>query len=217
MKSEDSFKLGLVLAGSAINHVQEICTALMDVFRFSPDLSLVGIDSVDCSGFSNPVLTGNSYISFDRLATMSVEDILAVSVLSPDHVNLNFLTPLCIVQDGTAIREFSFSKFITSLLRRISSLAYYYGGSVPGLDYKRLSALSKEMRVFDSNISYFGRTGWKKEGLLGSCLVTGDLSEFHPLLLLGEYLHCGKGAAYGMGSYVIVRDNLSTHDSLNEV
>lgn len=207
MKRGDLLKLSLVLAGSATNHVQVICTALIDVFQSFTDISLAGIGSVDCSGFSNPLLTANDGISFGRLATLTVEDILAVSALPPDHVILHFLTPLCMLQDGTAIREFSFPKFITSLLRRISSIAFYYGGIVLELDYKRLSALSRETSVVESNIIYSGRTGWKKEGLVGSCVVTGDLSEFHPLLLLGEYLHCGKGAAYGMGSYEIVRSD----------
>jgi len=207
VKRGDSFKLSLVLAGSATNHVQQICTALIAVFRSSPDISLAGIGSVDCSGLSSPLMTENSGISFGKLATMTVEDIMALSALPPDQVTLDFQTPLRMVQDGTAIRDFSFPKFITSLLRRISSIAYYYGGSVLELDYRRLSALSKETRVVESTVIYSGRMGWKKGGLVGSCAVTGDISAFHPVLLLGEYLHCGKGAAYGMGSYEVVRSD----------
>lgn len=203
----DSFRLGLLLVGSAVNYVPEFCSALSEVVRRCPDLSLERVDSVDCSGFANTVLREDGAISFDKLATVSAEDIFAVSALPPDHVMLHFLTPLCLMQDGAVIREFSFSKFITSLFRRISSLAYYYGGSVLEMDYKRLSELSKVIKILENTVRYTGRSEWKKEGLLGKCLVTGAVSEFHQVLLLGEYLHCGKGAVYGMGRYEIVRSS----------
>ncbi len=204
-KNEDSFELGLLLVGSATHHVPAFCAALMDVFHSFPDCCLAGIASVGCSGSSNPVLNGDGTIALDRLATMSAEDILAVSTLPPDQLSLDFITPLCIVQGGGVLREFNFTRFITTLLRRVSSLSYYYGGSALELDYKRLSGLGKEVRIMESTIRYTVRADCLKEGLVGSCLVTGDLFEFHPVLLLGEYLHCGKGAAYGMGMYKIVR------------
>ena len=200
-----SFELGLVLVGSATYHVPVFCATLMAVFRSLPGCYLAGIDSVGCSGSAAPVLNGDGAIALDRLATISAEDILAVSTLPPDQARLNFITPLCIVQDGKAIREFSFSRFIATLLRRVSSLAYYYGGSALELDYKRLSGLGKEVRIVENALRYTDRDNCQKEGLTGSCLVTGNLYEFHPVLLLGEYLHCGKGAAYGMGRYRISR------------
>ena len=205
LKNANSVQLGLVLVGSATNHVPEFCAALMNIIRSFPDCDLIGIDSVGCSGFTNPVLNGDGTLALDRLATMSAEDILAVSTLPPDQISLDFITPLCILQGGGALREFNFSSFITTLMRRVSSLAYYYGGSALELDYKRLSGLSKEVRIVESAIRYTDRADCRKEGLVGSCTVTGNLFEFHPVLLLGEYLHCGKGAAYGMGRYQIVR------------
>lgn len=205
LKNEDSFNLGLVLVGSAANHVREFCAAAITVLSFIPKISLARIDSVDCSGFANPILAADGSLLLGNLATTSSEDIYAISVLPPDHVKLHFLTPLRIIQEGRAIAEFCFSPFICSLLRRISSLAYYYAGSVMDLDYKRLSVLSKDMVVVESELFNSQTRGWIKEGLVGTCVVTGDLSDFHLLLLLGEYLHCGKGSAYGMGCYEMVR------------
>jgi hypothetical protein len=39
--------------------------------------------------------------------------------------------------------------------------------------------------------------GQKLSGIIGSAIFTGRMVEFHPFLLLGEYLHVGKGTAYG--------------------
>ena len=55
--------------------------------------------------------------------------------------------------------------------------------------------------------------GWKKgithdlSGFVGEATYEGDIKEFLPLLLLGEYLHVGKSAAFGLGRYTLVQES----------
>jgi len=53
--------------------------------------------------------------------------------------------------------------------------------------------------------------GWKKgithdlSGFIGEATYEGDIREFLPLLILGEYLHVGKSAAFGLGRYELIK------------
>ena len=43
----------------------------------------------------------------------------------------------------------------------------------------------------------------KMGGFVGKVEYKGDLSEFIPLLRLGEVIHVGKGIVFGLGRYEI--------------
>jgi len=38
-------------------------------------------------------------------------------------------------------------------------------------------------------------------GLMGKIILTGELAPFVPMLYLGQWLHFGKNATFGMGRY----------------
>ena len=46
----------------------------------------------------------------------------------------------------------------------------------------------------------------KMGGFVGGMRFEGDLAEFNPFLVLGEYLHIGKGTVYGLGKYEILSE-----------
>jgi len=201
-------ELGLVVVGTAMRHVREFCLSLLRLFRDDgwnrfAKASVAQIESEGCSGSRNPLMSDGE-LSPAGFATISAEDLSALNTLPPDHITLRVITPLRLLTEGHPVTEFSFSPFVRSLLRRISSLAYYYCGSVLDLDYKRLARLADSIVVKDN---YFSWTEWGKgrlTGLTGSGTAEGELADFHLLLLLGEYLNCGKDATFGMGRYQTV-------------
>lgn len=47
----------------------------------------------------------------------------------------------------------------------------------------------------------------KLGGFLGRADFSGDLGAFWPYVLLGEYIHVGKGSSFGLGKYEILQMN----------
>jgi hypothetical protein len=73
------------------------------------------------------------------------------------------------------------------------------------LDYKWLSRQSQEIGISSNGFRWAERDKGMS-GIIGGGTFTGSMVEFHPFLLLGEYLHAEKGAAYGFGRYWLEKD-----------
>jgi len=129
--------------------------------------------------------------------------------LSSSSITLKFATPLRILLEGKPLRVFAASYFLRSLIRRLSSLAYYYGGGELELDFKWLARQSAAIAGSAEQCYWqdWGATAdGRLSGVTGEVLLTGDLTDFHPFLLLGEYFHAGKGASFGLGRYRLVAE-----------
>jgi hypothetical protein len=201
----------LVLVGSATQYLAEYWQALQQLFR--PDsprasfpFSIVRMESAGCCGFRTLLAAESGPLTSDLLTTISCDDLAALNTLDSERIALRIVTPLRIARDGSFLKEYSFSPFFRTLLRRISSLAYYYYGSILEMDFKRLSAQSEAI-VLAENCFHWEE--WHKGrlcGIIGTGILSGQLSDFHPALLLGEYLNCGKDAPFGLGRYVLARE-----------
>jgi CRISPR/Cas system endoribonuclease Cas6 (RAMP superfamily) len=102
---------------------------------------------------------------------------------------------------------------VRALLRRISALAYFYCGFELELDYKGLIKRAGRVDTAQESLRWeklqrnSSRQGRKLDisGFLGEIEYVGELSEFYPLLMLGELVGVGKGAAFGLGGYEVMR------------
>ncbi|MHC1698137.1 MAG: CRISPR system precrRNA processing endoribonuclease RAMP protein Cas6 [Geobacteraceae bacterium] len=202
-------ELCLVLFGSATHYLAEYWEALQHLFRHdasgsSGRFSLVKLEAAGCSGFRTELAAAAGPLKSDLLTTISYDDLAALNTLDPQQIPLRFETHLRIARDGSFLRDFSFSPFIRSLLRRLSSLAYYYG-CIMELDFKRLSAQSEAIKITENCFHWEEWQKGRQYGIVGSGVLSGELSDFHPALLLGEYLNCGKDATFGLGRYVLAR------------
>ena len=134
------------------------------------------------------------------------------SHLTFDSLTFNFITPTRLKFDGKLSSELEFHILIRNLLRRISLLSYFHCGEELNLGFKGLIDKAKEVKVKTSNLSWLDwerysnrqETRMKLGGFTGPITFEGEFETFLPFLLLGEYIHVGKGTSFGLGKYQIM-------------
>jgi CRISPR-associated endoribonuclease Cas6 len=159
------------------------------------------------------VYSGKDKVLKSSYKIVGVEDLLLFdpSILT---LHLVFLTPTRVKFDGTLCPRAEFHILFRNLLRRISLVSYFHCGEELHLDFKALIEKSREIKSTKSDLKWFDwerysnrqETTMKMGGFKGSVTFEGDLGLFWPFLILGEYIHVGKGTSFGLGKYEIVRD-----------
>ncbi|HTP63974.1 MAG TPA: CRISPR system precrRNA processing endoribonuclease RAMP protein Cas6 [Geobacteraceae bacterium] len=206
-------EIGLTLAGSALNYVAEYIAAMEALFsvdRIGRGLpgTIIRVESLGCFDDRTCLMQEGGVVALDNVTTISGRDLIEMKPLDAERIKLTISTPMRIIHDGLPVREFSCSIFLRSLLRRISSLTYYYYKSGHDIDYKRLATTCTDIQLENNAFRW---SAWRQcqgaghlSGILGSGYCVGRLDEeLRIFLLLGEYFHTGKGAAFGLGSFRI--------------
>jgi CRISPR-associated endoribonuclease Cas6 len=129
----------------------------------------------------------------------------------PGSLTINFITPTRLKFEGKLTPTLEFHVLIRNMLRRISLLSYFHCGEELDLDYRSLIEESLSIRVKKSNLHWFDWERYSNRqdtrmmmgGFLGSVTFEGEIEPFLPFLLLGEYIHVGKGTSFGLGKYNI--------------
>ncbi|MEW6275518.1 MAG: CRISPR system precrRNA processing endoribonuclease RAMP protein Cas6 [Bacillota bacterium] len=128
-----------------------------------------------------------------------------------NEITLEFLTPTRLTFQGGLAARPDFHILIRNLLRRISSLCYFYHGYEWKEDFAGIIRRAEEVKLNENRTRwldwerYSSRqdTKMKMGGLVGKASYKGPLADFWPLLKLGELVHVGKGAVFGLGKYVV--------------
>jgi CRISPR-associated endoribonuclease Cas6 len=118
-------------------------------------------------------------------------------------------------QEGRRIDRLDGPAFLRRLIRRVGTLVESYGSLPPDAapcDYHALADLADQVVVEDQNVSthtwerYSNRNESKHplSGLVGQALFTGIAKPLWPYLLVGQWVHLGKGASFGQGRYVVM-------------
>lgn len=200
-----SRELGLVLFGEATSHLETFLRSLELLFPLhgganSWQLQIRTIEAAAGDGGRTLLPTGGNRSAFASLPVLSFAELFSPLFTATTTITLELLTPLRLLHHGTPLRELPFSAIAGALFRRISSLAYYYGGEEMPHDFKWLAERSRGVICSSSALVWVNRGGGLL-GVEGRVTYTGELEEFLPFLFLGSRLNLGKGAAYGMGRY----------------
>jgi CRISPR-associated endoribonuclease Cas6 len=174
------------------------------------------------------IYCGQEKILKNTYKMLTIENLQPVSVLtsasaSASTLNLVFLTPTRLKFDGKLSPDLEFHILFRNLLRRISLLSYFHCGEELNLDFKGLIEEAKGVKVQQENLSWFDwerysnrqETKMMMGGFIGSIAFEGSLEPFLPFLLLGEYIHVGKGTSFGLGKYEIIKGKHEARHNLS--
>ena len=165
------------------------------------------------------IYDGESKTLQDNYIILTGEDILAKADnrLVNNTLTIEFITPTRIKYNGKLISTIEFYIFIKNLLRRISALSYFHSEEQLDLDYRDLIEKAKNIKVNQSELHWYDWTRYSARqdfkmslgGFKGKITFIGaenspPIKDFLPLVILGEYVHIGRGTSFGLGKYKIL-------------
>jgi len=125
---------------------------------------------------------------------------------------LVFLTPTRLRFEGELTSDLKFHILFRNLLRRISLLSYFHCGRELDVDFRSLIKESEKIQTSKSQLRWYDwerysarqDTKMKLGGFIGEITFLGDFAPFWQYLVLGEFIHVGKGSSFGLGKYEIL-------------
>lgn len=143
------------------------------------------------------------------------------------HLTVSFETMTRLKFEGSLNDRPEFHVLIRSLLRRISSLLYFHHGTKLDMDFRGFISQAERVRLAVQRTRwvdwerYSSRqdTRMKLGGIVGTATYEFDdpnlTALFLPWLLLGQYVHVGKGVTFGLGAIYVWngRENRPCRDS----
>jgi len=224
-KPNESLDFGLTLIGKAIDYLPYFIYAFERMGkdrgigkgrRFgSGRFAVERVDWIDGNGTGRPVYDGARKVLSNSFRPLTVNDLWA----NPDTLSANshtlsvrYLTPTRITFDHQLHTYPEFHVVIRNLLRRLSNLAYFHCGEELNLDFKGIIEAAKQVETKDGAVQwrdwerYSARQDVKMKmgGFVGKAEYRGGLTEFMPLLKLGERLRVGKATGFGLGRYELL-------------
>ena len=157
---------------------------------------------VACSSRDNGKRRPGSIVP-ENLIVMSTAGLLESRSWIGSTLHIRLLTPLRLLVDSRRAVRFEFSTFARSVVRRVSSLAYYYGEREFVCDFKELSRQIEQVTCRADHYSYLAAHDKILSGISGYGSFCGDFSSLMPFLVIGSYVHTGKGSSFGLGAYEV--------------
>ena len=202
------------LFGKAIPLVPTIAKALQSVVTFGlGKRKLTGnlesiVDLFGAKRWDKPSPSASCPIA-RHLALPSFEE----SMEEPSaNLHIDFESPFCLKAGGRLIDGYDHDAFLLALVRRTSLLAQVYGNfegryNVPflGKDWRGVGSISHLHTVSQVRYSTRQESTIELVGSVGSLWLDNVPGWAQALLKLGETLGVGKGTAFGMGRYRILK------------
>lgn len=215
----ESLVFDFVVVGEAINYLPYFIVAFRELGESGFGLNrarctLSSIEALGLHGEVSAVYDGTEGVVRPPQQNLSWQEITAraASLGSPREITIRFLTPTTLKAEGEVVTVPQFHHLIKRLRDRVNALASFYCGEPLDLDFKEFGQRAEKIKEVSVTTRWVDRSRHTRRGdvqdmsgFVGEVTYRGEIEPFLPLLLLGEYVHVGKGAAFGNGWYRLER------------
>lgn len=204
----ETLAFNMVLIGQALNQLPLICFAWQRAFAHEighGTAELRAIHHLDLHGATSIYDPHNK-----RLQAASPR--LTLPDCSDEVLVLDFHTPLRLQENGRALKpdQLTARDLLMALARRVSLLMEFHTDQPLGLDFAALVALAQTV-TFSHELRWRDWTRYSSRqqqtmqlgGATGQWHLEQVPVQFQTLLQLGQWLHVGKNATFGLGGYTI--------------
>lgn len=211
-----AFDFHVVLVGTALAQLPLVLAAWRRALagRVGPADGAARLERAWAEGDELPVLDGAA----GRLR-VHAKTLPPAPLWAGGGVAIEFVTPLRLTRDGhtLGVDLLAPHDLLMSLLRRVASLTEIQQRRPLAVDFAALNRAAQRIRGRKALhwIDWTRRSARQRQsmtvgGVLGRWALEGDdadLAAWWPLLHLGQWLHVGKLASFGLGQYRLSRES----------
>lgn len=217
---DEPLKFVIVLVGDRLNFLPYLIISLKELGKWGIGINrgkfILGEMEILKGGQWQSIYNQSSNIVSNLGASIHGQEIIRkAKELGGREVKLHFLTPTRIKYNPSGeigrseiVRIPEFHHLIRRLRDRVNALSATYCGGPLKIDFQKIAHKAMSVKTTEVNLRWVERkrkSVHDQSGFVGEISYKGDLGEFLPLLLIGEYLHVGEDAVFGNGWYRIER------------
>ncbi|GAB6158204.1 CRISPR system precrRNA processing endoribonuclease RAMP protein Cas6 [Desulfotomaculum varum] len=213
----EQLTFNLILVGKAIEYLPYFIVSFKELGRNGmgkgrKEFTLQEIRAVNpLTGQTKAIYAEPDYLIKPHRFAITGSDFKATGFTRPGKLTINYKTMTRLKFADEYVERIEFHILIRNLLRRISSLAYFHHDWEIEADFAGLIERAGQVEIIKDNTRWVDWERYSSRqdnkinlgGVVGEVTYQGDIEEFLPLLLLGQYIHVGKAAVFGMGWYEV--------------
>lgn len=221
--ADKPFSFDMVLIGDRVNYLPYVIVPLMELGKTGIGLNrgrfTLGDICISVNDTLESIYDASSNTVRNVQKPITEREILKqAKALDQHRLTLRFFTPTRIKYNPTGERGKSevmrvpeFHHIIRRLRDRVNALSTTYCGAPIETEFKGLAERAKAVKTSRLDLRWIEMKRRSKtqsiehdqSGFIGTITFEGDLTEFLPLIVVGQYVHVGEDAVFGNGWFHI--------------